>query len=162
MAGKELTLNDEELIVSKTDINGKIIYGNKLFINISGYKEIELLHQHHKILRHRDMPAIIFKYLWQTIKEKKEVFAYVLNKTKENNYYWVFAHVTPSFDSNNNIIGYHSVRRKPNSNALAAIKPLYKNLLEIEKRQGINASEIKLNETLKNMKVSYDEFILSF
>ena len=161
MANNELTFNEEEFIVSKTDLNGKIIYGNSLFIKMSGYSEIELIDQPHKILRHADMPAVIFKLLWNKIKEGKEVFAYVKNKTKNEDYYWVFAHVTPSFDSNRKICSYHSVRRKPSALALNAIKPLYLTLLQAERNGGIAASEALLNKLLKEEGVSYDEFILS-
>lgn len=161
MANQELTFAEEEFIVSKTDLQGKITYGNSLFIQMSGYSELELIDQPHKILRHPDMPSVVFKLLWNRIKDGKEIFAYVKNKTKEGDYYWVFAHVTPSFDSNRKISNYHSVRRKPSQKALDIIKPLYSSLLQKERSGGINASEEALNQLLKDKGLSYDEFILS-
>ncbi|MFA6189314.1 MAG: PAS domain-containing protein [Sulfuricurvum sp.] len=161
MANQELTFEENDFIVSKTDLSGKITYGNSLFITMSGYEELELINQPHKILRHPEMPSIIFKLLWSRIKEGKEIFAYVKNKTKNGDYYWVFAHVTPSFDSNRKISNYHSVRRKPTQKALEFIKPFYSTLLQKEKNGGISASESALNELLKDKGVSYDEFILS-
>lgn len=161
MAHQELTFKEGEFIVSKTDLNGKITYGNALFIEMSGYSEYELLNQPHNILRHVDMPACVFKLLWKRIKEGKEVFAYVKNKTKEGDYYWVFAHVTPSFDNERRISNFHSVRRKPTQNALNVIKPIYELLLQKEKTSGINASEEALYQFLNDKGVSYDEFILS-
>lgn len=161
MANQELTFGEEEFIVSKTDLNGKITYGNALFIKMSGYSEIELIDQPHNILRHPDMPAVIFKLLWNRIKEGKEIFAYVKNKTKNGDYYWVFAHVTPSFDTNHKITNYHSVRRSPNQKVLETIKPLYTLLLQKERSSGIHASEAALNQLLKDKGMSYDEFILS-
>ncbi len=161
MANSELTFGDEEFIVSKTDLNGKITYGNDLFIKMSGYSELELIDQPHNILRHPDMPAIVFKLLWNQIRSGKEIFAYVKNKTKNGDFYWVFAHVTPSFDSNRKISNFHSVRRKPSINALAVIKPLYAALLQKEKSLGVAASEEMLNQLLKDKGMSYDEFILS-
>lgn len=161
MSNQELSFGDEEFIVSKTDLSGKITYGNALFIKMSGYEENELLHQPHNILRHEEMPAIVFKLLWSRIKEGKEIFAYVKNKTKNGDFYWVFAHVTPSFDTNRKISNYHSVRRKPTQKALDIIKPLYTSLLQKEKNGGIAASEAALNQILKDKGLSYDEFILS-
>lgn len=161
MAGNELTFSDDKFIVSKTDVGGKITYGNELFISMSGYSEEELLHAPHNILRHPDMPSSVFKLLWSRIKAKEEIFAYVVNKTKNNDYYWVFAHVTPSLDIDGNIIGFHSVRRKPKPEALAVIQPLYRSMLSAEKTGGMSAGEKKLFSTLEQMKVSYDEFILS-
>lgn len=161
MSGNELTFSDDAFIVSKTDIKGKITYGNELFISMSGYSEDELLHAPHNILRHGDMPASVFKLLWTRIQAREEVFAYVINKTKNDDYYWVFAHVTPSFDSQGNIIGYHSVRRKPRPEALSVIQPLYRSMLSAEKTGGIAAGEKILFTALDKMKVTYDEFILS-
>lgn len=161
MANQELTFSDNEFIVSKTDLTGKITYGNSLFIKMSGYAENELLGKPHNILRHEDMPAVIFKLLWSELKEGNEIFAYVNNKTKNGDNYWVFAHVTPSYDLDRKITNYHSVRRKPSQNALNIIKPLYATLLQKEKHNGINAAESALNEILKNKGLSYGEFILS-
>lgn len=161
MANQELTFGEEEFIVSKTDLQGKITYGNALFIKMSGYEELELIDKPHNILRHEDMPAVIFKLLWNRIKASKEIFAYVKNKTKNGDYYWVFAHVTPSFDTNRAISNYHSVRRKPSEKALNYIKPLYVKLLEKERNGGIAASEAALNDLLKDKGLTYDEFILT-
>jgi len=161
MSNQELTFGEEEFIVSKTDLNGKITYGNSLFIEMSGYDELSLLDKPHNILRHEDMPSVVFKLLWSRIKEGKEIFAYVKNKTKNGDFYWVFAHVTPSFDTDRKISNYHSVRRKPTQKALDVIKPLYATLLQKEKTGGINASEAALNQILKEKGMSYDEFILS-
>ena len=161
MANQELRFDSNTFIVSKTDLKGKLTYGNALFIELSGYLEQELLGQPHNILRHEDMPAVIFKLLWNRIKEGKEIFAYVKNKTKNGDFYWVFAHVTPSFDLNRKISNYHSVRRKPSAKALEAIKPLYASLLQKEKNGGMAASEAVLNQILKDKGLSYDEFILS-
>lgn len=161
MAGQEMFFGDNEFIVSKTDTSGKIIYGNELFIQISGYSESELLNRPHNILRHPDMPATVYKHLWDHIKQKEEVFAYVINRTKNQNFYWVFAHITASLDDNDRIIAYHSVRRKPDARAVNAIKPLYQSLLIAERNGGIRAGEALLVSELAKQKVTYDEFVLS-
>jgi PAS domain S-box-containing protein len=110
---KEIFFGDDEFIISKTDIKGVITYGNELFRKMSGYSEEEYIGQPHNILRHPEMPASIFKLLWETVSNKKEIFALVNNKAKNGDYYWVMAHVTPSYGENEKIIGYHSVRRRP-------------------------------------------------
>ncbi|WP_310440535.1 PAS domain-containing protein [Sulfuricurvum sp.] len=161
MAGKEVFFLDNQFIVSKTDTSGKIIYGNELFVQISGYSESELLNQPHNILRHPDMPATVYKHLWDNIKQKEEVFAYVINRTRNQDFYWVFAHITASLDDNNKIIAYHSVRRKPDIQALDAIKPLYQALLKAERSGGVQSGEALLNTELQKRKVTYNEFVLS-
>jgi len=152
---------ENEIIVSKTDTKGKITYGNEIFIKISGYEEEELLGAPHNILRHPDMPKVIFKLLWETIQAGEEINAYVKNLSKDGSFYWVLANVTPSFDKNGKIIGYFSVRRLPSKNALEIIKPLYAKLLSLEKSGGMNASLQYINEILEDKGVSYEEFIIS-
>lgn len=157
----EKTFADDDIIVSKTDLKGKITYGNELFIKMSGYTEDELMGANHNIVRHPDMPKVVFKLLWETVQAKKEIFAYVKNMAKDGSFYWVFANVTPSLDLSGNIIGYYSVRRKPSKKAIEAIEPIYKALLEAEKRGGMKDSQKLLEDTLQKANVSYDQFILS-
>ena len=159
---REVTFDAENFIVSKTDTKGRIIYGNELFIEISGYTEQELLGSPHNILRHPDMPKVVFKLLWDYIQRGEEIFAYVKNMTKEGAYYWVHAYVTPMYDETGRCFGYHSVRRKPTPEALRIVGPLYAQLLEAEKRGGLEASEKLLNDILKEKKVTYGEFSLAF
>jgi len=137
----EIKLNSDDFIVSKTDLDGKIIYGNKIFIKISGYEENELLHAPHSILRHPDMPKIIFKLLWDRIQNKQEIFAYVKNLTKDGSFYWVYANVTATLDTNDSIRDFHSVRRKPSEKAMAVIPELYAQLLSAERSSGMDASK---------------------
>ena len=111
LTGVERTFGDDEIIVSKTDTKGRITYANRVFQQVAGYTEDELLGKAHSIVRHPDMPRCVFKFLWDTIGAGNEVFAYVLNKAKNGDHYWVFAHVTPTFDDHGRIISYHSNRR---------------------------------------------------
>jgi len=157
----EKSLLESEFIVSKTDAKGKILYGNKIFIKISGYNESELLGAPHSILRHPDMPKAVFKLLWEMVHNGDEIFAYVLNKTKNGNDYWVYANVTPSYNERNEKVGFYSVRRKPNPQALDIIIPLYKEMIKIDKQSGVEASFKVLTDILNEKGVSYDELIIS-
>ncbi len=161
MAGSEVTFKQDEFIVSKTDLTGKITYGNETFIQISGYSEKELLGSPHNILRHPDMPASVFKLLWDTIAKGQEIFAYVKNQTKFGDYYWVYAHVTASFDENGKVLGYHSVRRKPKREAIKILEPIYRQMLEKERTGGTKAGTDLLVEILKKGGHSYEEFVFS-
>jgi PAS domain S-box-containing protein len=155
-----ISMHENDFIVSKTDLKGHITYGNETFIKISGYQEKELLNAPHNILRHEDMPAVVFKLLWDRLKEKKSINAFVKNKCKNGDYYWVFANVTPSFDEKRNIIGYYSVRRKPREEAIKTIEAIYADLLKAEKEGGMNASLELLNKILEPQGVTYDELVI--
>lgn len=154
-------MQQNDFIVSKTDLKGRMTYVNKIFMQMGEYTEAELLGKAHSMIRHPDMPKAVFKLLWERISKKEEIFAYVINKTKNGNDYWVFANVTASLDDKGNIVGYYSVRRKPNQKALDIIKPLYTKMLEAEKRSGVEASTKILTDLLSEKGVSYDELIIS-
>ena len=158
---RERIMNADDFIVSKTDTKGKITYCNEIFMEMAQLPESELLGKPHRIVRHPDMPKIVFKLLWDYVQNGKEIFAYVKNLSADGSYYWVFANVTPSYDNNNNIIGYYSVRIKPNPRAIEVIKPLYEKLKSLESGGGIAAAETFLNNLLKEKGVSYDEFIIA-
>jgi len=158
---KENTFDNNVLLVTKTDTKGKITYANRGFIEIVAMDEETLIGAPHNIIRHPDMPKIIFKYLWKYLQSEREIHAYVKNICADGSYYWVMANVTPSY-YHNKVVGYHSVRRKPTKEALDIIIPLYKKLLAAEKQGGLNASEKIMNELLKQKGQQYDEFILSF
>jgi len=156
-----LEMKENDFIVSKTDTKGRLTYVNEIFMTMAEYTESELLGKPHNIVRHPDMPRAVFKLLWSRIQNKEEIFAYVQNKTKNGNSYWVLANVTASVDTRNNIIGYYSVRRKPKASALELIKPLYTKMLQAERSGGMAAGEKVLNDLLDKEGVSYDEFIIS-
>ncbi|NRA87121.1 MAG: PAS domain-containing protein [Rhizobiales bacterium] len=165
LTGVEQFFNDDDIIVSKTDLKGHLTYTNKVFLDISGYTEAEIIGKPHNIIRHPEMPRCIFKVLWDSLKSGKEIFAYVNNRTKCGDYYWVYAHVTPSWNSANEIIGYHSNRRVPDRSILDEhIIPLYTELWEEENRHanrkdGILAAEEILVNKLLQQSVAYDEYI---
>jgi len=158
LTGVEYPVSKDDFLVSKTDKMGKITYCNSAFSKIAGYTTMELLGKPHSIVRHPDMPRVIFKLLWDKISHKQEIFAYVKNLTKDGGYYWVYANVTASVDTQGNIVGYFSVRRKANPKALDIVVPLYEKLLSMESGGGIEASMKYLNDLLKEEGVSYEEF----
>jgi len=162
--GREIHFGDEEIIVSKTDLKGRITYANDVFAKVSGYSEAELLGKPHNLIRHPDMPACVFQLLWDVIEQRQEIFAYVINMAKDGGHYWVFAHVTPSFDLAGHHIGYHSNRRVPYVDALPAVKSLYAALCAEERRhpnkkEAIAASTAILMKILTEQGKSYGEFV---
>lgn len=161
----EKVMREDDFIVSKTDLKGRITYGNRIFIEFSGYTEKELLGAQHNIIRHPDMPRAVFKLLWDTIQSRQECFAYVKNMAQDGSFYWVFANVTPSFDHDGNLIGYLSVRRKPKASAVKLMDGIYRAMRQEEQRAGsrdtIAASTRLLTQLLTEKGMSYEELILS-
>ena len=163
---KERLLDKNSYVVSKTDTKGRITYANRTFMDISDYSEKELLGVQQNILRHPDMPRGAFQLMWDSINAGKEFFVYTINLCKNGDHYWVFANITPDFDPNGNIVGYFSVRRLPRPEAVAAMIPVYAQMVVEEQRAGskkaIEASQALLMNTIKEAgHDTYETFILS-
>ena len=167
LTGNEAFFDDDEIIVSKTDIKGHITYANRVFLRVAGFDEREVIGAPHSIIRHPEMPRCVFKLLWDMLAAGKEVFAYVNNLAMDGDNYWVFAHVTPSLDGSGNTVGYHSNRRVPERRVVEqVIRPLYRSLLEEEQRHadrkaGLDGSYQMLLGLLKEKGVDYDELVFS-
>lgn len=131
----EAPFSFSELFFSRTDLRGVISAGNDVFQRISQYSWDELINKPHNIIRHVDMPRGVFHLMWQTIKAKQPIGAYVKNRTKDGKYYWVFAVVTPIED------GYLSVRLKPSSALFAAIVDAYQTLRAAERAESLTPEQ---------------------
>lgn len=163
--GIERTFPESGVIVSKTDARGVITYANQMFLDVARYDLKEVIGKPHNMIRHPGMPRSVFKYLWDRIAAGFEVFAYVVNLAKDGDHYWVFAHVTPTFDAAGNVVGYHSNRRLPRRDAIQAIEPVYRILLDRERQEsspkrGLETGAETLNAFLKSKDVDYDRFVL--
>lgn len=164
--GNERHFGDEEIIVSKTDLKGRITYANDVFQRISGYNEPELLGAPHSLIRHPGMPRSVFKLLWERIAAGEEIFAYVNNLARNGDNYWVLAHVTPTFGAGGEIVGYHSNRRTPDRNAIEKIAPLYEELVAIERgdpnaKEGLRKSSERLAAFIESTGMTYDELMFA-
>lgn len=163
---EEISMGDEQFIVSKTDLRGYLTYANRTFMEMSALSEDKLLNVNHNVIRHPDMPKGVFKLVWMTIKKEKEFFGFVKNLRSDGRYYWVFANITPEYDVNGKLAGYLSVRRKPPISALDVIEPIYQEMLTIEK--SANSDKIAeeksiefLQQQLDNLNVNYQDFVIS-
>jgi len=162
----ERHFDPSEIIVSKTDLKGRITYANSVFCKTGLYSEDELLGKPHSILRHPDMPRCAFYLLWQEIAAGREFFAYVKNLAKNGDFYWVFAHVTPSFSADGAIEGYHSNRRVPDRRAVETVSGLYAKLLAVEQshsdpKAGMQAGVDALMAELGKLGVDYETLVFS-
>ena len=140
---EEVKTPEDKLIVSETNSKGMITFANSTFIEMSGYKKNELLCANHNIIRHPDMPQIVFKFLWDTVKQGNPFEGYVKNLRKDGKYYLVYAKIQKK--GNNT---YISVREKVNYNGYQEVFSIYEKLLEEEKKGGMEASYKKFKNIL--------------
>ncbi len=167
LSGQERHMDANEIIVSKTDLDGRLVYGNRTFAKFADLTEKEFLGKQHNVIRHPHMPRCIFDLLWAELKAEREIFAYVNNRSANGDNYWVFAHVTPSYGDNGQVIGYHSNRRAPNREALNThIIPLYDQLLKLElsidsPKQALAASNAEIVKLLDQKNMSFNELMFA-
>ena len=105
----ETEVPEEEIIISRTDLQGNITYVNETFAEISGYEVDELIGKPHNIVRHPDMPSTIFKELWESIQNKKQWSGVVKNMRKDSGFYWVKAIVSGVY-KNGELVEFKSLR----------------------------------------------------
>lgn len=134
----EKHLNCDDLIISKTDTEGVIRYANTTMLRINDSKLADLVGQQHNISRHPDMPKSVFKMLWNTIEKGKDFHGFIKNLTHDGSFYWTYAFITPDFNKNGTVDGYHSERRAPNPKAIVEITCAYQQLRAKETLLGID------------------------
>lgn len=164
--GKEVFFDESDIIVSKTDLKGKITYANDVFLSIAGYAESEVIGAPHNMIRHPDMPRTVFELLWGELKAGREIFAYVKNMTKAGDHYWVLAHVTPSRGESGGIVGYHSNRRVPQRDAVSKVEALYRSMRIAEQtapgpREALLAGRSILDNALASAGKPYNSFVFA-
>lgn len=129
-----------EQLISATDCRGKITYVNDAFTRVSGYSREELIGQPHNIVRHPDMPRAAFANLWATLQAGKSWRGLVKNRTKEGDFYWVDAFITP-ITRHGKTIGYQSVRSVPLNSTKERASKIYRQLAKADTGVGKVAAE---------------------
>jgi len=154
-----LNLNLKDILVSKTDKNGKILYVNDSFCSVSGYTPNEVIGAPHNIIRHPDMPRAIFYLMWQTIQGGQNITVIVKNLAKTGHYYWVTTDFEIHKNSGGEIESFIAFRRPASKKAIQAIEVLYSTLLKIEKQHGMESSLVYLKGYLEERHLTYHEFM---
>jgi len=155
---QEVDWDKDETIISKTDRFGTIEYCNETFCEVSGYNDFELMNSAHNIVRHPDMPKIIFKLLWDHLKNDTTITTIIKNLAKSGEFYWVYANFTILKDDEGNNL-YFSKRLAVSKEVVAIIEPIYQKLLSLEQEDGMEASEAFLNNFFKEKNTNYNDFI---
>ena len=158
---KEIVLDPSKVIMSKTDSKGIVMYANDYFMEICGYLESELMGEQHNIIRHPDMPRVVFKLLWDRLDKGGNIHALVKNLAKDGRYYWVVTNFETKFNEQGEVIAHYSRRKAAPEAAVKAIEKVYKVLVALEKDdRSMSLSGNYLMGKLEEAGKTYDEFIL--
>ncbi len=162
---KQKNIEPDDLIVSKTDLEGKITYCNSEFMIYTGQNLEDLIGEKHTVITHSDMPQSIFRYMWKELEAYNEVCVVVKNRSKDDAYFWTFMTATPTFGTDNQLISHFFVQRSVSIETIAYFEALYQQMRAIElesesDEQGMDASfEIMNNVAVKQ---GHNEFFYSY
>jgi len=123
---------DGSAIISQTDLKGVITYANRAFSEVSGYSVDELVGQPHNIIRHPDMPKVVFEKMWSTIQSGQAWNGLIKNLRKDGRFYWVDSEILPIRDHDNNITGYIAARKAASPKDIQESEENYKKMLLVE------------------------------
>lgn len=156
---EEVIWDKSKTIVSKTDLFGTIEYANDAFVEASGYHEFELVGQPHNLIRHPEMPQVVFKVLWDNIKKGHKFHGIVKNLSKSGRYYWVITDFDYVVDDDANIVKYIARRKAVPDGVVKKVEDLYRKLLQIEEVSGMAGSEKYLIGYLEELGLTYVQLI---
>lgn len=148
---REIELNVDDFLVSRTDTKGRITYANPAFIDISGFERAELIGAPHNLIRHPDMPPAAFENLWQTVKTGETWRGLVKNRCKNGDHYWVNASVTPIVEDGQ-VVGYTSVRVHASREAIAQAEQAYAEIREgRNKRRYLDKGQLRQKGVIQRL-----------
>ncbi len=129
----------ELAIVSVTDRKGKITRVNKMFCEISGYSEKELLGQDHRIVKSGVHEKKMFKEMWEKILKGENWIGDIQNRKKNGSYYFVRTIIIPLLKQGG-INSFFSIRFDMTKQVQLA-----KNLAEAQKLSKIGSWTLNTN-----------------
>ena len=158
---KEVSWDKSKVIISETDVYGRITNVNDVFCNVCGYSPEEMIGQPHSIIRHPDMPKLVFKLLWDNLKVGNNFIGVIKNLAKSGEYYWVITDFEMRRDATGNITHYIARRKSvPKAVIENYVAPLYETLLKLEKVGGMELSSRFFKNYLAKQGKDYIDFII--
>ena len=159
---REVQWDKTKTLISETDVKGTITNVNDVFCAVAHYSASELIGQPHNLIRHPDMPKLIFKLLWDNLKVGNNFVGVIKNLAKTGGYYWVVTDFEMRRDAMGNITHYIGRRKSvPEAAINNYLAPFYESLLKMEKIGGVELSSRFFKNYLTKQGKDYIDFVIS-
>ena len=159
---REVQWDKTKTLISETDVKGTITNVNDVFCAVAHYSASELIGQPHNLIRHPDMPKLIFKLLWDNLKVGNNFVGVIKNLAKTGEYYWVVTDFEMRRDAMGNITHYIGRRKSvPEAAINNYLAPFYETLLKMEKIGGVELSSRFFKNYLTKQGKDYIDFVIS-
>ena len=159
---REVQWDKTKTLISETDVKGTITNVNDVFCAVAHYSASELIGQPHNLIRHPDMPKLIFKLLWDNLKVGNNFVGVIKNLAKTGEYYWVVTDFEMRRDAMGNITHYIGRRKSvPEAAINNYLAPFYESLLKMEKIGGVELSSRFFKNYLTKQVKDYIDFVIS-
>ena len=156
---EEIIFSKKKFIVSKTDIEGNILFVNQSFCDITGYEYDELIGEPHSVVRHPDMPKAIFYMIWKSLLAGMEISAIIKNVAKSGKYYWVIADFSMQRNNHGKLETFTSFKRYAPAYVSDSIQELYDAMNYSERKRGLEGSLGYLETFLEEKELNYNEYL---
>lgn len=103
-------VEQSEVTVLITDVNGQIEYINKKGLETTGYTIEEVIGNNPRIFSSGEKERFAYIELWNTIKAGNDWFGEFHNKKKSGELYWEKAIISPIVDEDNVIVNYIAIK----------------------------------------------------
>lgn len=94
-----------------TDIDGKMVYVNKAFVQASGYSKEELIGQNPRMFGSNKQSKKFWGKVWNTIKSGKAWFGEVENRKKGGEPFYTYLLISPILDHEGKVSAFFGIHR---------------------------------------------------
>ena len=125
---------DSSVIVTKTDKDGNILYVNKRFEEVSGWRLREIKGKSLNIVSSGEHSKMFWKDMYRTTLKDKQIWHEVVtNKEKGGDLYYIDTYIKADFDEDGNLTGFMSIGYDV-TDVINSTQEIHNNIEEINKK----------------------------
>jgi nitrogen fixation negative regulator NifL len=107
----QLTVDQSDMAISITDVQGDILYANPAFARVTGYPMNELIGYNQSLLSNKTTPSEVYRSLWQQISRGEAWSGRLINKRRDGSKYLADLNISPVIDGNGAVVNYLGMHR---------------------------------------------------